>query len=154
MLKYCYEKWDKNKGVLEEKLRKTDLSMVGYLDLLRLTVECILNDNEYGLKWDSKRITAIDNGDYQGTLLYLIPQDCYQPSEYEYLMTYMGYGSCSGCDLLQSIQPWDESDITDDTVKDFMSLCKDFITNMIKPYNTGWREDDRFEQMTMEEEKV
>lgn len=154
MLKYCYEKWDKNKSVLEEKLRKTDLSRVAYLDILKLTVDCILNDDEFGLKWDSERITPIDDGDYQGTLLYLIPQECYQPSEYEYLMTYMGYGSCSCCDLLQSILPWDKDHITDDTIKDFMSLCKDFVTNMIKPYNAGWREDDRFEQMTMEEEKV
>jgi hypothetical protein len=124
------------------------------LNLLELTVNCILNDEENSPKWDAGEITEIDNGNHQGTLLYLIPERTYQPSEYEYLMTYIGYGSCSGCDLLQSIQPWDKSKITDETVKDFMSLCKDFITNMIKPYNCGWREDSRFEHVTLEEEKV
>lgn len=151
MLRYCYEKWNKNRSTLEKKLRETNLCGVNYLDLLKLTVKCIFNDDAFDVKWDTENITEIDNGDYQGTLLYLIPGDYYQPSESEYLMTYIGYGSCSGCDLLQSIQPWDRSKVTEETIKDFMSLCKDFVTNTVKPYNYGWRSDGRFEQMTMEE---
>ena len=151
MLKYCYEKWNKNQGVLEAALRKTDLYSQSYKDLLKLTVECIFNDGEYCQPlWNAKNITEIDDGDYQGTLLYLIPEDTYQPSEYEYLMTYIGYGSCSGCDLLQSIQPYCGEPITDLDVKNYMSLCKDFITNMIKPYNSGWRNEEQFEHITME----
>lgn len=29
--------------------------------------------------------------------------------------------------------------------KDFMNICKDLICNAIKPYNYGWRHDDRFD---------
>lgn len=152
MLKYCYEKWNKNRNKLEEALRKTDLSQVEYRDLLVLTVENILNDDDYGPKWSTKEITEINNGSYQGTLLYLIPEDDYQPSEWQYLMTYIGYGSCSVCDLLQSIQPYSQEEIDDDDIKNFMSLCKDFVTNMIKPYNAGWRQNDIFEHVTIEEE--
>ena len=146
MLKYCYEKWNKNKDKLEEALRKTDLSHVSYRDLLVLTVENVFND-----AWDTEEITEIDNGSYSGTLLYLIPMDSCEPAEYDYLMTYIGYGSCSVCDHLQSIQPDCDDEPNDEDIKNFMSLCKDFITNMIKPYNSGWRQNDIFEHVTMEE---
>lgn len=149
MLKYCYEKWNQNKDKLEEALRKTDISRVEYRDLLVLTVENILNDSRR--EWSTEGITEIDDGDYQGTLLYVIPSNTYQPSEYEYLMTYIGYGSCSGCDLLQSIQPYSAEETTDEDIAEFMALCKDFITNMIKPYNRGWRREEEFEHITLEE---
>lgn len=150
MLKYCYEQWDKNKSLLEEELRKAKLCDYGYEDLLKLVVDTILNPTgDYS--WDSSKITTIDDGDYQGTLLFLIPEKTYQPSEYEYLMTYIGYGSCSVCDYLQSIEPEYGEETTDEDIKNFMGLCKDFITNMIKPYNTGWRQEDCFEQVTMKE---
>ena len=148
MLKYCYEKWDKNKDKLEAALRKTDISRVEYRDLLVLTVDHILNDGGYNEpRWNTEKITEIDDGNYQGTLLYLIPEDTYQPSEGKYLMTYIGYGSCSCCDLLQSIRPYSDEETTDDDIAEFMALCKDFITNMIKPYNDGWRADERFEHV-------
>lgn len=150
MLKYCYKKWYENESILEERLRTCGrLSVCEYMDLLKMTVECILNRNdqgedEQGMKWDSEGITQIDNGDYQGTLLFLIPEDTYQPYEGAYLMTYVGYGSCSGCDTLQAIRPWDESEVDDETVKEFMDLCRHLVTNMIKPYNYGWRHDADF----------
>lgn len=160
MLKYCYEKWNKNKGLLEAALRETNLCDQSYSSLLGLTVKYILNDGlgkddyNYDNQWDTGKITVIDNGDYQGTLLFLIPKNTYQPSEYEYLMTYIGYGSCCCCDYLQSITPWDDDEpVTDEVIKKFMSPCKDFIMNMIKPYNSGWRQDAEFEHVTMEEKK-
>ncbi len=144
MLKYCLKKWDENKGFLEQELRTNPtLNDCSYLDLVKLVVNCILNGNNND-KWDAEHITEIDNGDYQGTLLFLIPRDCYQPAEYEYLMTFVGYGSCSGCDTLQAIQEWGEKVLTEQQVKDFMQLCKDLITNMIKPYNRGWRSEEEF----------
>lgn len=152
MLKYCYKKWDQNKDRLEVALRKTDLSRVEYRDLLILTVANILDPDDYSdYSWDAGNCTEINDGDYQGTLLYLIPAKTYQPSEYEYLMTYIGYGSCSGCDLLQAIQPDSHDETTDEDIAEFMALCKDFITNMIKPYNAGWRNNEEFEHITMEE---
>ena len=97
-------------------------------------------------KLDLEKITEIDNGDYQGTLLFLIPFDTYQPFEYEYLMTFVGYGSCSGCDTLQSIQHGYHQKLTEGQVNDFMTLCKDILTNTIRPYNCGWREQEVFNQ--------
>ena len=153
MLMYCYEKWNANREKLEAKFRGGfDFDRTTYQELLALTVECIFNDGDSEYNWDTDGITEIDNGDYQGTLLYLIPQVTYPPSEYEYLMTYIGYGSCSCCDLLRSIQPCGtpEDEDLNKVVTDFMSLCKSFVTNMVKPYNCGWRNNSRFEHIKME----
>ena len=151
MLKYCLEKWNANKDLLEAKLRKDgSLNSCGYIHLVELVVDFILNPSadDYE-KWDSKHITVVDNGDYQGTQLFLIPIDTYQPSEYDYLMTYVGYGSCSGCDTLLNIQDWSAEQLTERQIKDFMALCKDLVTNMIKPYNGGWRYQEEFEEVTL-----
>lgn len=146
MIKYCKDKWSKNNNLLYNelamKLKLSELQDYNYGDLVKLSVIHILNDEDE--EWDTENITEIDNGDYQGTLLYLIPKSTYQPDEQEYLMTYVGYGSCSGCDALQSIQYGHYEDQTE-IIKEYMLLCKDIICNMIKPYNNGWRHEDIFD---------
>lgn len=85
--------------------------------------------------------------------MYLIPFKTYQPCEYEYLMTYVNYGSCSGCDTLESILSDGEYNSKVPTVqqlKDYMSLCRDLINNTIKPYNGGWREDEDFKTVEIQ----
>lgn len=140
MLKYCKDKWSKNEELLRQALSFEELDCLGYKDLVKLTVKWILNGGENDFQnWDYNNITCIDNGDYQGTLLYLIPKNTYQPAEYQYLMTYVGYGSCSGCDTLQSIQ------FKDCEVSEYMKLCKDIVCNIIKPYNYGWRNEEEFD---------
>ena len=155
MIKYCIEKWDKNKDLLRSALdnnkllnhvlnRNDDdpLEYLEYKDLVKLTVIFILNDEN---EWDVNKIKEIDDGDYQGTLLYLIPEDTYQPNSSEYLMTFVEYGSCSGCDTLQAIQCFLDTKSRDKSIDDLMNLCKDLICNMIKPYNTGWKYDEEFD---------
>ena len=150
MLKICKRKWDENRGILYNAIRSHDIGFQ-YVDLVKLAIDCILNhsaddeeDYEYPSKWDTKNITVIDNGDYQGTLLFMIPAKCYQPSECEYLLTYAGYGSCSGCDALLSIVEFAD-EMTDEKAKDLLMLCKHLIENIVKPYNYGWRKDEEYE---------
>ena len=145
MIKYCLDRWNKNQQTLRDQLEKdTSLNFCDYKYLVELVTRYILG-------WDAENITVVDDGDYQGTQLFLIPEDTYQPFEYQYLMTYVGYGSCSGCDTLQAIQDYGEKPLTPEQVTDFMSLCKDLVTNMIKPYNIGWRETSEFEPVSVEE---
>lgn len=80
-----------------------------YLELVRMLVSLFNEVGGAGL--DKANIHVIDNGDYQGVQLFLIPKDEYQPSEY--LMTTVSYGSCSVCDTLQRIR-----DAGDDTVSE------------------------------------
>lgn len=156
MIKYCLEQWDKNRDALEKDIRQ-DKNLtsygseehVGYLYLLKKLVKVVFNtDSKY--TWDLEHIVEIDNGDYQGTLLYVIPRITFQPAEYDYLMTYIGYGSCGGCDTLMAIKDLGYSSLdypTETQVKDYMTLMKDILTNMIRPYNSGWREDEDFEEV-------
>ena len=152
MLKIMRDKWEKNwKGLESDLSRIADISKLEYKDLVKLTFARIYNKgDEAGIHSPYKRldlthITQIDNGDYQGTLIYLIPFDTYQPSEGEYLMTYVGYGSCSGCDTLLSIIDYYPCRATEKQVSQLLALCKDIVTNTIKPYNYGWRSEEIFE---------
>lgn len=152
MIKFCLEQWIKNKQRLEEAIRNsTNLNDCDYKHLVELIIEYVLNE-EYET-FDKEGITVIDNGGYCGTLLFLIPSETYEPSEDDYLMTFVNYGSCSGCDTLLSIQRYnDDGKLDEAQVRDFMTLCKDLITNMIKPYNTGWRHKEKFETVNFESE--
>lgn len=140
MLKICRDKWNLNKDKLRKSLSEDrNLNDCDYGYLVKKTIDIILE----GEDWDTKNISVIDNGDYQGTLLFVIPKKCYQPSEYEYLITYANYGSCSGCDTLLGIQNW-HNELTPPTkgqVEAFMKLCEDLLCNIVKPYD-GWYKDD------------
>ncbi len=90
----------------------------------------ILHTDEYG-GIDPKRIHEIDDGDYQGTLLYVIADSSYQPDEYWYVK--VGYGSCSGCDTLQDINDsCDDKPPTDEQVKDYMALALHIVQGLKK----------------------
>ncbi len=161
MLKILLQKWDKNKNRLKQYLEEaTDLNSCSYAVLVKATFEYIYNDDDNNInnirlnKLDVENITEIDDGDWQGTLLFLIPFKTYQPSESEYLMTYIDYGSCSGCDTLQAIQDWSGDKLTSQQVTDFMTLCKDILCNTIKPYNRGWREENEFTHAEFNEKEI
>lgn len=154
MIRFAVEQWEKNKPLLENYIRSNvELwNRFDYIEIVESVVEYIFNDGDdyYYNIYDSTKITEINNGDYQGTLLYVIPLKTYQPSESEYLMTFVNYGSCSGCDTLQSIQTWATSQLKEDKerlkefVDDMMFLCLSLVQNTIKPYNHGWRSDDKY----------
>jgi hypothetical protein len=148
MIRYCYDAWKCNGEKLEDNLRTSHhLDGIEYIDLVKTVTQIILGED-----WDARRITEIDNGNYQGTLLFLIPRDTYQPSPYEYLITYVDYGSCSGCDTLQAIQAGAKPNTspTARQLQDLMTLCKDIVMNMVKPFNSGWMHDDYFDEVTID----
>ena len=147
MIKYCVQKWNANKGKLENALKDNrKLNTCEYKYLVQLVVKYILNDGmEHSVfydTWDDDHITVVDNGDWQGTLLFIIPLKTYQPQEYEYLMTFVNYGSCSCCDTLQAIQSYDDEKPTHGQLKDYMTLCKDIVCNIVKPFKCGWRDNE------------
>lgn len=153
MLKIIKEQWDKNRDLLRAALDEgEEFNECNYKDLVNLSFEKIFNTGiNRNRLLDLKRITEIDDGGYQGTLLYVIPFNTYNPREGDYLMTYVDYGSCSGCDTLQAIQKGYHEKLTEAQVRDFMALCKDILTNAIKPYDNGWRHEEMFDQVIMEE---
>lgn len=71
-----------------------------YSDIVTAVVSMLHDEDKYS-SIDPERIHEIDDGDYQGTLVYVIASSGYQPDEYWYVK--VGYGSCSGCDTLENI---------------------------------------------------
>lgn len=151
MTKYAIRKWNENKEKLREKFEEgVHWNDCSYTTLVKEIVRTVLNEGDSpmcGEKWDDSNITTIDNGHYQGTLLFVIPLDSYQPDAGEYIITFVDYGSCSGCDTLQSILFWGEGKLTQSQVDDFMQLSKDIVMNIKKPYNVGWRYVEEFDEV-------
>lgn len=141
MIQWLNEKWFQNKDKLENYFRThKQEEYSSYQDILRATLENIVNidTDEWDKRFDLDKIHVIDDGDYQGTLIFLIPKDGYQPDEDMYLITFIWYGSCSGCDTLLNIQEsWDiESDDGEymglpNTIQlqDYMTLALHMVEN-------------------------
>lgn len=156
MTKFCLSQWNKNKDKLRAVFQTEDQWLTcSYKDLVGAVVENVLNNHDEPVGyWDASKIHEIDDGDYQGTLLFLIPMDTYQPAEHEYLITFVDYGSCSGCDTLkyaQSIGEYSAKSLSEKQAELYMTLCKDILANMKKPFNTGWRHDEKFDVVIFEE---
>ena len=81
-----------------------------YEDIFKQTIKMMFEESEddyYSNSEtpDSERITVIDNGDYQGTLLFVVASKSYQPSDY--WATRVAYGSCSECDTFAAYSDYD-----------------------------------------------
>ena len=116
MIKEFVERWEKNKAVLRERYRKERPD--NYEAIVRNVVELLHDEDEYG-SIDPERIHKIDDGDYQGTLVFVIAASGYQPDKYWYVR--VSYGSCSGCDALESIREW-EDEISEEETNGYMTL--------------------------------
>lgn len=102
-----------------------------YKEVVQAVVEAVTGDEYDDI--DPERIHQIDDGDYQGTLLFVIAAKSYQPSDYWYVK--VGYGSCSGCDTLQSISGYSGDAPTEEQVKG--------VHDARAPRSAGPQEDGR-----------
>lgn len=142
MIKFCLNRWDDNNKKLREVIANTPVETRqnwDYRDLVYLVATTVYEFELPGVR------SIVYGGEcsYEGTLVFLIPMDDSPFTEREWLMSYIGYGSCTVCDTLQSIQCDDgdpDSDI--DAVDLYMNICRDIVSNTILPYNNGWRQDD------------
>lgn len=103
-----------------------------YRALVKQVIEKITADEYEYYAPDPERIHEIDDGDYQGTLLYLIAEKGYQPNTYYAVK--ISYGSCSACDTLKSIQldynPWwsDKEGPQDEAIEERKQAVDDLMT--------------------------
>jgi hypothetical protein len=92
-----------------------------YIDIVREVVRVIGGDYDCGSP-SVDRIVKIDDGDYQGTLVFVIGAGGCQPSEYWYVKVF--YGSCSVCDTLERINSDSYDEIyTEGQLNDWMTLA-------------------------------
>lgn len=108
----------------------------GYFDIVKVVVG-ILNDGDESP--DPERITEIDHGEYQGTLVYVVGCNGYQPSTY--WATSVGYGSCSGCDTLQSINSYSDEPPTAEQVADYMTLALHIVQEFRQVCGYSWDDE-------------
>jgi hypothetical protein len=98
-----------------------------YQDVVRAVIEVVAGSKDWDVP-DPDRIHAIDDGDYQGTLVFVIAEKGYQPSRYWYAK--VGYGSCSGCDTLQAICSYSSDAPTDDEISQYMTLALHIVQGL------------------------
>lgn len=137
MIKEFVERFDANRDKLREEFKKyhkvetygdytSDRWEIEYIDIVREVVK-IVGTGDFS-EMDYGNIHEIDDGDYQGTLLYVIPENCYQPDVYWYVM--VDYGSCSGCDTLLAIIFG--ADDAERVLDDLMTLSLHIVQNLKK----------------------
>jgi len=123
MIKEFCLAWEKNKGNLEEYFRNTKQNEYDeYKTLVGLLFDIVINP-EFHNKFDTKNILNIDDGDYQGTEIFILHKNVYQQYVKDYVYTNTYYGSCSGCDTLLSIQEYGNGLPNESQVSDYMDLC-------------------------------
>lgn len=119
--------WEERKETLRAKFAAAHPE--NYLGIVKGVVELLDND-DYSGSPDSDRIHTIDDGDYQGTLLFVIAAKGYQPDVYWYVK--VSYGSCSGCDTLENIRNYDDTPPTSEQVDDYMTLALHIVQGIKK----------------------
>lgn len=154
MNRYCIERWEKNKERLEKAIRESSKERMlqwDYIDLAKLVFDMVLVKPQLKGKWDPRCVAEITGDNYQGASLYVFQPDGLASNETDYIVSYACYGSCEVCDTILGIRDLVEKGEKDNAVKEFMALCKDLVTNTVKPFNKGWRYDEDFETIEMKE---
>lgn len=139
MIDKFVERFDANRKELRDSLgkyyreerygdyvsREWDIS---YKDIVREVISILADEDNYGYEPDPNRIHQIDDGDYQGTLLFVIAANDYHPDDYWYVK--VNYGSCSGCDTLMAIT--EGSNGKDKALDDLMMLALHIVQRLKK----------------------
>lgn len=128
MIKLFAKAWEKNSKNLEKWFAENPQEKYSeYKDIWKAVLDIVVNP-VMRTPFNTERITEVDDGDYQGTLLLIAPFDTYQPSHYEYVLTYVDYGSCSGCDTLLAINSYGYENLpTARQVKEYLNLALNML---------------------------
>lgn len=113
MIQEFVDRWEANKESARSAFQKEWPN--DYQSIVKTVITTITKEEGYYDEPDPSRIHTIDDGDYQGTLLFVIASFGYQPSDYWFVK--VGYGSCSGCDALQALSGYGESRDVDQLMK-------------------------------------
>jgi len=119
------KQWEDNKHLIRqyfETTKQTEFS--SYSTIVEKLFELVIEG------FDTEKMTTIDNGHYQGTLLFIIPRDTYQPSVDDYVVTHVYYGSCSGCDTLQAICRYEDGLPDESQVSEYMTLALHLVQHL------------------------
>lgn len=132
MIQEIIKRWEENKYKLEEYFSTTKQEkFASYEAIVQKIFELVINSDEDSYeRFNINKMTVIDDGDYQGTQIFIIPKDTYQPNIDDYLITHTYYGSCSGCDVIEDIRNYSSGLPTEQQVKEYMILALHLVQKM------------------------
>lgn len=101
-----------------------------YREIVEAVVRLLSETSHNGALLDPERITEIDHGSHQGTLLYVVAETGYPPGTYWAVAVH--YGSCSGCDTLESIRDYSRDDFppTDQQLDQYLILALHIVQGL------------------------
>jgi hypothetical protein len=98
-----------------------------YQDLVKKLISNLVDETAYSMNPDKDRIHVVDDGDYQGTKVFIIAATGYQPSTYWAIK--VNYGSCSSCDTFEGIRLYDAT-CTPAQARDYWTLMLHMVQEM------------------------
>ena len=118
------KKWFERK----EDLRKVFLEShpESYEDILKTLISVVINPEQKDDLPYNSAIRTIYFGDYDGTLVFVIPNYDAYPSSF--WTTFVSYGSCSACDTLQAISSHADYDDDGELMKPSPEMAEDYLT--------------------------
>ena len=127
MIAEFVDRWYRYKGELEDYFRNTPQQEYSeYSDIVKLLFEKIINQEDV-CEFDTENFLVIDDGNYQGTQIFIFHKNVYQPNIEDYVYTDTYYGSCSYCDTLQGISHYDDGCPDEEQVKSYMQLALNLL---------------------------
>lgn len=125
MIKEFVERFDAARQALLEKYKAAHPD--GYDEIVR-DVVTVCADGATGGVPSTEHIHRIDDGSYQGVLVFVIGEGGDQPSDY--WVAKVSYGSCSVCDTFQHIRDYGDEPPTEEQAKDYLTLALHILQNM------------------------
>lgn len=126
MIEEFTKAWFANVHAMREKF--TTKHPENYREVVRSVVQMLADSSDEYDKPDPDRIHEIDDGSYQGTLVYVIGDSSYRPNRYWYVK--VCYGSCSGCDTLEGIRCYGKGQPDEDQVSEYMTLALHIVQGL------------------------
>lgn len=131
MIKRFIERFENRKSELQviwsEKHPKDYKEIVTEVVKILKPTEEEQNNKEWNYP-NPKRIHLVDDGEYQGTLVFIIACTGYQPDTYWYVK--VSYGSCSGCDTLEAIKDWSGEKPSERQTNEYLTLALHVVQNI------------------------
>lgn len=124
------KRWENGKENLRRWFETTpQCEYNNYSSIVSALIKKCLNYGDCGIRI-SEEFEVSDHGDYQGTQIFLLHEDEYQPSAYNYYVFDNYYGSCSVCDTLLGISGYEGGLPTKEQVDEYMTLCLHMVQRM------------------------
>ena len=139
MIKEFINAWNRNRYILASYFKTHNQNEYdSYEKIVKLIFDVVINPEimknhgepdsiELRLNispaFDTDDILVIDNGNYQGTKIFVLHRKVSLPYLEDYIYTNTYYGSCSGCDTLMKINRYGEGLPSEEQIKKYMTLC-------------------------------